>query len=906
MNWPEGTGSGSRIKLLSGRFFNQAFPGDYNIALRVENKIIYMIKMILSVLSSLILSVCSGQLPADYRSLDPRNPIVFGGDHIIYKGDTIKLGPLAFFIDGQLSDDEAAKYPFVFNTVNEAAEHQTDGTEDSPMIFYLAPWVYWIDDPDDPAVRVGKDGQGPYGLVIDCEWLKFFGLSDKAKNIVLACNRGQTIGSQGNFTMFRLIGDGTSSENVTFGNYCNVDLVFPLKPELNRQKRASAIVQAQLIFTNGDKIFARNTRFISRLNLMPFVGAKRALFDRCHFECTDDAMCATGVYLNCSMDFYSSKPFYATTGTGAILLNCDVKLLTRGEQYFTKGGGQVGVVDTRFTGDYAKYIGWRDIVPKEARNYQYNVTFNGEDYLISPKDPQTTVDIDNKAVLDAYRFEHNGKIIYNIYNLLRGNDNWDPLGMKNIVLEAEQESGKNYSMLPVQLLIYPVAGAASENLSGRTNPTLAQMMNPSRRITIETNKDFVRLDSKIYRFGICEMKGEFIKWTVNPGQESLAELRVSEDGSSCDVIPVNKKDEPSEVTVIATIPSGLEAAYVINVAPEKLNPPAFISAPRISGPKKGKLIVEYKLDMNYDDNSLVTWYRCTDAGGSNPVEVAVSRFDKPLSEYELSAGDAGYHIMVSVAPKHLRCDAGSPVSSVSRKKIREKHIIADRNVLLTDFKNVSTKNQPEISPGFWTMTHGPGSAATRLFPGTEPGDAWYYGNGSEGSAGVTGLLQGRTGRLLYTPVGNNYGDMKLSMTVSPSKTAGQGFSIAHLYMDVLIKFDTRNMSGYGLRFIRTTKYGDAVDCMFVKYDKGSVEEISKPVTTSCYRTPCTITVEVKGNTINAHAETTADYYRVPGRPEVLPEVNIETNIVPEKAGGFGIEFNGGASTMINEIKVEWK
>src|SRR5690606_1973545 len=113
---------------------------------------------------------------------------------------------------------------------------------------------------------------------------------------------------------------------------------------------------------------------------------------------------------------------------------------------------------------------------------------------------------------------------------------------------------------------------------------------------------------------------------------SLAELRVSEDGSSCDVIPVNKKDEPSEVTVIATIPSGLEAAYVINVAPEKLNPPAFISAPRISGPKKGKLIVEYKLDMNYDDNSLVTWYRCTDAGGSNPVEVAVSRFDKPLSE----------------------------------------------------------------------------------------------------------------------------------------------------------------------------------------------------------------------------------------------------------------------------------
>jgi len=862
--------------------------------------------MILSVLSSLILSVCSGQMPADYRSLDPRNPIVFGGDHIIFKGDTIKLGPLAFFIDGQLSDDEAAKYPFVFNTVNEAAEHLTDGTENNPMILYLAPWVYWIDDPDDPAVRVGKDRQGPYGLVIDCEWLRFFGLTEKAENVVLACNRGQTIGSQGNFTMFRFIGDGTSSENVTFGNYCNVDLVFPLKPELNRQKRASAIVQAQLIFTNGDKIFARNTRFISRLNLMPFVGARRALFDKCHFECTDDAMCATGVYLNCTMDFYSSKPFYATTGTGAILLNCDVRLMTRGEQYFTKGGGQVAVVDTRFTGEHAKYIGWRDVVPKDSRNYQYNVTLNGEKYLISRKEPQTSVEMDNKPVLDAYRFAHNGKAIYNIYNLLRGNDNWDPLEMRNIVIDAEQESGNNYSMLPVQLLIYPVSGAASENLSGRTNPTLAQMMNPSRRITIETNKDFVRLDSKIYRFGICEMKGEPIKWTVNPGQESLAELRVSEDGSSCDVIPVNRTDETPEVIVNAVTPSGLEASFVLNVAPEKLDPPAFISAPRISGPKNGKLIVNYKLDTDFNDNSLVTWYRCSDSGASNPVEVAVSRFDKPLSEYELSAGDAGCYIMVSVAPKHIRCDAGSPVSSVSRRKIKEKDIKADRNILITDFKNISTKNQPDIIPGFWTMTHGQGTADTRPFPGTEQRDAWYFGNGSEGSAGLTGLLQGRTGRLLYTPVGNDFGDMKLSMTVSPSKTAGQGFSIAHLYMDVLIKFDTKTMSGYALRFIRTTKYGDAVDCMFVKYDKGTVEEISSPVTTSCFRTPCHITIEVAGNTIRAQAETTADYYRVPGRPEVLTEVNIENIIAPAREGGFGIEFNGGASVMINEIKAEWK
>jgi hypothetical protein len=33
---------------------------------------------------------------------------------------------------------------------------------------------------------------------------------------------------------------------------------------------------------------------------------------------------------------------------------------------------------------------------------------------------------------------------------------------------------------------------------------------------------------------------------------------------------------------------------------------------------------------------------------------------------------------------------------------------------------------------------------------------------------------------------------------------------------------------------------------------------------------------------------------------------METEIPPGKSGGFGIEYNGGAATMIKELKVEWK
>jgi hypothetical protein len=495
-----------------------------------------MKKTILTGLFLFAVLIGSAQSVNGYKTLDTGNPIIFGGDHIIYKGNRVNLGPKAFFIDGQFSDDDAAKYPYVFNSVNRAAEYLTNGTEESPMVLYIAPYVYWIDDPDDPEIRVGQDGQAPYGLIINCPWLRFYGLSDNPYNVVLACNRGQTIGSRGNFTMFRFYGDGTSSENITFGNYCNIDLIYPLKPELGREKRTSAIVQAQLIYCNGDKIVARNTNFISRLNLCPFVGGKRVLFDRCHFESTDDALCATGVYLNSTFDFYSSKPFYATTGTGAALLNCDIRSYTRGFWTFCN---------------------------------------------------------------------------------------------------------------------------------------------------IEQAADSVMI--------------------VSPGGR----------------------------------------------------------------------------------------------------------------------------------------------------------------------------------------------------------DAWYYGEGTDGSAGQVGLLQGRFARMLYTPVGKESGNMKLTMNVTPSKTAGQGFSIAHLYMDVLIKFDNKTMSGYALRFIRTTKYGDAVDCMFVKYDNGRVTEISKPVSTSCYRPSCNITVEVKGNKIIAHADSPAEYYVIPDRPQVVKEVNIETEISPDKSGGFGIQYVGGASTMINELKVKW-
>ena len=112
----------------------------------------------------------------------------------------------------------------------------------------------------------------------------------------------------------------------------------------------------------------------------------------------------------------------------------------------------------------------------------------------------------------------------------------------------------------------------------------------------------------------------------------MVELIVAEFGTVCEVIPTNTTDETTGVIVNASTPSGLQAANVLMVAPAKLDPPEFISRPEISRPENGKLTIGYKLDMRFEDQSLVNWYRCTTAQGANPVEIAVSMMNIPMLE----------------------------------------------------------------------------------------------------------------------------------------------------------------------------------------------------------------------------------------------------------------------------------
>ena len=59
------------------------------------------------------------------------------------------MSETAIYLDGSLSDELAAQYPYVYNDITKAlsADALKNGTADKPMTVYVAPYVYWIDDP---------------------------------------------------------------------------------------------------------------------------------------------------------------------------------------------------------------------------------------------------------------------------------------------------------------------------------------------------------------------------------------------------------------------------------------------------------------------------------------------------------------------------------------------------------------------------------------------------------------------------------------------------------------------------------------------------------------------------------------------------------------------------------------
>lgn len=757
------------------------------------------------------------------------------------------------------------------------------------------PGVYWLDDPDDPADRLPDPGETiPFAARIAVDTLRIIAVDPGPVNTVWAVNRGQTQGALGNYTMLLFTGASLEIANMTLGNFCNVDLVYPRDPSLNRPRRRDAIVQAQVgICAGTDRLYARNCRFISRLNMCPLVGARRALYKDCYMECTDDALAGSAVYQHCSFTFFSGKPFYNTASHGAVMLDCDIHSLTRGTQYFTKAPGQMALVDVRITSDSPLSLDW-SLYPGDVTGYYSNVTLNGR--AVAPADGRAAVDMTGCRILDAYRLDTPSGVIYNTPCLLEGDDTWDPLGLRPAVIAEQRRRG-------VPLLGLPV-----------TTGTMVSITRP-----VAATGDSCILSPALARWGGYPLADADVMreaWSVGCQWQAPDVLRlVNSPGRSGDVVAISANSFPDRVdaTVTAVSRYGLRAVATIPVAPFLKPAPAFAVAPSVSIDRSARqAVVDFQLTPVQDnDCSHITWYRVSPDGSSR---IPLWHGSGPrFRRYSLTTADVGSSLVAVVTPRGVDTEAAPPLSASLGRNVGRLDApisLGGSYSMVADLAAIPLDHQPAIAPGAWTVDAFKPADTARYDWTTDPANAWYYGIATDG-ARSSGLVQASRGaRLFYTPPRAKCRDMSLTVALEPCKPAGQGFgSATGQYLDIYLKFDPVTLSGYGLRIERVPSFDKAVTFTLMRFDSGLAVPLSEPVASSCYRTTCTVTLAISRGLLTASARTDAP--DADPRPGVLPAVDISARVdTPDPhAVAFGFQHTGsvGASaTLISAIEASWK
>lgn len=825
---------------------------------------------------------------------------------VVYGKKEILLDEHTLYLDGSLQETQIKECPYVFRDICRVlgGGFLRHGTEKKPMRLLIAPGVYWIAQPGSHEVLRAREGDFlPYEWKVSCRYLSLEGLGEKPEEVVIAADKGQSHGCVGNYTMFHFEGDGLHLENLTLGNYCNVDLDFPGKPEWGRKKRTAAVTQAQIGDVVGDRFSACRCRFVSRLNLYPVCGAKRSLYYRCHFECTDDSLNGNAVYYECDFDFYGGKPIGRTEKTGSVFLDCRFRSMRAGEQdspeqYFTKTGGGVILIGCRMEAEEGVLPEFTQYPSPSMKCYVYDFRCNHKPRRIGMPGRET-VELEGKAALAAYRNTDAGPAEYNIPNLLAGRDGWDPLDGCFQKPSSRKEASREKNS---------PAGKADLQTGIPTWLTVE-----SSESEIESPLGEVRLSARLFYFDGRIEKELPVFWKVKKEDEAVV-LITPEGKRSCVVKGRNSGTEEKKVTVTAYTREGLEGAAEIWVRPAERETPEFLEKPRIVK-QKGSLKLEYTLDLKgAGDDTDITWYRHRGEEAGR-IPTAVSRSRSPLKKYSLSSGDIGYEICALVRPGSTCSKKENRIAVYYPYIIREEDV-QKKEVLHTDFADFPTRTQPVVLPGFWTVdayeplekeTFGEWRKWVRQMPET----VWKYGSLGSGCTGygLYPVLQGA--KLLYTPGEAEYGDMKLELAVDPAKTGGQGFGSAGQYMDVCLKTDTESLTGYALRIQRTAEASDRVAVYLVRYENGCARPLSGKIMTSCFRTGCRIILYTAESRLYAHIcrRASASCSQAGVSTE---EVNLWAPVKEEPFGGAGILFTGTTgdegwhnTVMLHEITIAY-
>jgi uncharacterized repeat protein (TIGR02543 family) len=809
----------------------------------------------------------------------------------------------AYASEGELASPYVAS---TLQTLGTLSEDERTLTLPAGTTVYVAPGVYWTDR----TYREGGVIEGPnIGLSILGENVSFLGLTDDATDTIIAGNRGEggETGLGANGSWYSLgISTGFHSENITIANYAQEDLVYPRDPSQNIEKRLDSKNHAEVLTrAHGteapDRLYFENMRFVGYLNMMIGLAPTRAYFLDSFFQLTDDAIFSGGnvVYENSTFHLFGNHPSFSGAGNGGIaaLLGSTVvgmPQMTSTDLYLAKQSNAIGpdanalfaVLDTHFTGRIQS-VEWENVVREDARHFVSNNTIGDdrEPLVISPAEPQTSVTLTGDA-LNAFKVGDE----YNVYNLLKGNDGWDPKGQH----DAEWEP---YANLPYRFVV----GATGKTMhSHQTGDTNRAVLTPA-----PAPLGSVDLADVVWEYDTSLLDG-----AVDPTTGSLT-------------LTARPNDTGAIIETIATVtlPSGISAGATLRIRPVP------VAAPVVSGTSiaisENTASLDYTLDqLGYRDVSVIDWYRESGPDTTDGVHIGTMRndpegffVDDPFTQYPLNTYDVGHYLRAVITPKYEFSDAGAPVTVHSTRAVTAADV-TDTS-LSTDFKNVFITDEGHTTTtGRWFFDQVTGTAVP-----------WGWGIGTNGTDRIWGLQNNsRTSgtRLVFGQDGDHR-DMSLELNLSTSKVEGQGFGGNGQFMDIFVKYDAAARTGYGLRVERTPVGGsNATMWTLNRYDGDTLTPLTEPVRTAAFMPKTTISLTVTGATLRVQASTESELTPLQSSQGLSNEVDIswtdDTGALGENAaGGFGfrIENTGNSSydyagsgtttnntVMLHDVRVE--
>jgi hypothetical protein len=793
---------------------------------------------------------------------------------VVLRPKFVPLSATNVVVDAYL--DEARRNAFTFRTLQELkAANIADGTTVN-----FTPGVYWTDDHRDPHNANTPQHPGLVGIAFPQSRLTFKGLTSNADDVRIAGNRGQTVGSNGNWNVIA-IGTGFSAYHLTFANYTSVDLVFPRDPSQNLRRRSDARVQAQTITSAGgplDRLHFENVRFVSFLNLIA-VGPQRAYFKSSYFQLTDDAIAGgtLNVFEDCAFDFHGSHPSWGGSSTMAVFLNSTFNFLNDSPVFwFSKSGGSWALIDNRFMGPKEE-IRWENVQRPDVKHYVHNNRYaDGTPVVFDPRHPQVTQPLSEEA-LKSFKVG----ATYNVHNLLKGSDGWNPSGQRL------RHDGAFKLTLAASAASLPSDDPANEVV---ITPVVA----PANAFAF----DAIRFDAD---------------------QALLTVLPDSGDGKLRLRARPNTTGRIIDTVVKATAPNGLVAQVTLRVQPASVNPPVVVGTPAMAlSPGVAKLQLAYDQPA-FTDASTITWYRGR-APGDKAVQVAVK-----TRNYALSGGDVGHWLTAVIVPRYEFSAPASSAIDVTSPRAVAAADVPRPHVIDTDFASITwaghALNQPDV---WYADTIKPDDVAAGWRPSTAA--PWAHAVGDrDGAVGVPGLVTATQGaRLLYQPQGA-YSDMALALELTPEKVAGQGFgSATGQYLEVYIKWDPVTRTGYALRFQRLSSdplngnqpipsSGNSVRVSILEYVNGNKSLLPGAyVESSVFMPGAKVLFKLVGNVLSADVTTRSPQTGTQAGYKLPHEVHFSATLprVTSTVGGFGVQFTGtpsaGNRTLLEKLEVTLK